>query len=186
MEYTDFLQSTLPNNHFKFISTNNDGTCCYQSVLKLLKIHNLVKKNMNTKVIQAKAVNWIIDNKQTYISLFEMPLEDYVIYNHDLDSFDEYIQNYKIYSKNNYDSWGGIPEIIALSEIYKINIHIYTGNSFDKKNNILTNGLFKSNKPKKDFRYKLLFSTSREYDVNINVLYIKDDVYGDHFIGLVP
>ena len=186
MEYADFIHSTLPNDYFKLISTNSNGTCCYQSVLKLLKLHNLVKKNLNTKVIQAKAVNWIINNKQTYISLFHMYLEDYVLYNHELDSFDEYITNYKIYSKNNYNSWGGIPEILALSEIYKININIYTGNSFDKKNNILTNSSLKNNKPKRDFRYILLFSTSHEYDININVLYIKNNVDGDHFIGLIP
>ncbi len=185
MEYTDFIHSTLPQNHFKLIKTNNDGTCCYQSVLKLLKLNNLVNKNMNTKIIQAKAVNWIINNKETYISLFDMLLQDYVIYNHDLNDFDDYIKNYKIYSKNNYNSWGGLPEIIALSEIYKINIHIYTGNSFDKKNKCLINSSVIDNKLRKDFRYKLLFSTSHEHDININVLYIKDNDYGDHFVGLI-
>ena len=44
MEYADFIHSTLPNDYFKLISTNSNGTCCYQSVLKLLKLHNLVKK----------------------------------------------------------------------------------------------------------------------------------------------
>ena len=186
MEYSEFVHSTLPHNHFKLISTNDDGTCCYHSVLKLLKLHNLVKKNMNTKVIQAQAVNWIIDNKQIHIPVFNMLLEDYVVYNHELNSFDEYIKNYKIYSKNNYNSWGGIPEILALSEIYKINIHIYIESSFDKKNNILTNSSLKKNKPKLNFRYKLLFSTSIEYNININVLFIKDNIDGDHFIGLIP
>ena len=36
MSYSDFILSTLDDN-FKFILTNTNGTCCYHSILKLLK-----------------------------------------------------------------------------------------------------------------------------------------------------
>ena len=180
-----FTETTLPHNYFKLIFTNTNGTCCYHSILKLLRKHGLVKKNMNTKIIQAKAVNWIIHNKNLYLDTFNLTLQDYVLYNHSLDSFSDYITNYKQYSADNGSiSWGGIPELIALSHIYNININIYTGKAYDKKNHRLIKGTIVNNKTRKDFRFQLLVTTTRQYNITVNLLYIKINPYLSHFIAL--
>ena len=100
---------------------------------------------MNTKIIQCQAVNWIIKNKNLYLSDFDLTMEDFVLLTHNLSSFQEYIDTYKIYSgKNDFsitnNRWGGTPELIALSHIYNININIYTGNSYDKNRNKIIKG----------------------------------------------
>ena len=185
MSYSDFILSTLAHDNFKFILTNTNGTCCYHSILKLLKKKNLIHKNLNTKTIQAQAVNWIIKNRDNYLSNFDLLLEDYVLMNHNLSCFSDYISNYKIYSANNgSNSWGGIPELIALSSIYKVNIHVYTGKSYDKRRNKIIKGTIINNKPRKDFRFKLLMSTTREYNQDLNILYIELKRNISHFIGL--
>ena len=42
---------------------------------------------MNTKIIQSQAVNWIIKNKNLYLTDFDLTMEDFVLLTHNLDSF---------------------------------------------------------------------------------------------------
>ena len=129
MDFEEFINTTYQHDTFDIIDTNTNGTCCYDSILRLLKIHKKVKPNMNTKIIQSQAVNWIIKNKNLYLTDFDLTMEDFVLLTHNLDSFQEYIDAYKIYSGKNDSSltnnrWGGTPELIALSNIYNININV--------------------------------------------------------------
>ena len=193
MDFSEFINTTYQHDTFDIINTNTNGTCCYDSILKLLKIHNKVKPNMNTKIIQAQAVNWIIKNKNLYLPEFYLTIEDFVLLTHNLSSFQEYIDNYKIYS-GKYDStltnnrWGGTPELIALSYIYNININIYTGNSYDKHKNKIIKGTIIYNKPRKDFRFKLLLNTKHnsENDTDaFNILYTRYKNNSSHFDALL-
>lgn len=185
MSYSEFISSTLAYDNFKFLLTNTNGTCCYHSILKLLKKKDLVHKNINTKIIQAQAVNWIIKNRDKYLLNFDLCLEDYVLMNHNLKCFDDYKLNYKVYSANNgSNAWGGIPELIALSSIYNINIHIYTGKCYDKRRCKIIKGTIINDKPRKDFRFKLLMSTTHEYNDDLNILYIELKKNISHFIAL--
>lgn len=190
MDYVSFINSTLSRDSFQIINSNANGTCCYDSILRLLKLDKKVKPNMNTKIIQAKAVNWIIKNKDLYLHNFDLSIENYILYTHQFDSFSDYIENYKIYSgkftdKTTHDRWGGIPELIALSYIYEININIYTGKSFDKHRNKIIKGTILNGKPRKDFRYKLLLNTARnEFDKTYNILYTQYDK-SSHFDALL-
>ena len=190
MDYVSFISSTLSNDSFQIINTNANGTCCYDSILRLLKLYKKVKPNMNTKIIQAKAVNWIIKNKDLYLHNFDLSIENYILYTHQFDSFSDYIENYKIYSgkfsdKTTHDRWGGIPELIALSYIYEVNINIYTGKSYNKKKNKIIKGTIINGKPRKDFRYQLLLNTTRnEFNNTYNILYIQNGK-SSHFVGLI-
>jgi hypothetical protein len=194
MNFDEFINTTHQYDTFDIINTNTNGTCCYDSILKLLKIHNKVKSNMNTKIIQAQAVNWIIKNKNLYLSEFDLTMEDFVLLTHNLYTFQEYIDAYKIYSgKNVYtitnNRWGGTPELIALSYIYNININIYTGNSYDKNRNKIIKGTIIYNKPRKDFRFKLLLNTNRTFQINdensFNILYTHYKNNSSHFDALL-
>lgn len=196
MDYNTFITTTFDNNYFKIIHSNNNGSCCYDSILKLLKKHSLVLPNMNTKILQAKAVNWVINNKNLYLFEYDLSLEDLVLFTHNFDTFDEYITHYKIYcaDKNNCDNnlrWGGTPELIALSNIYNININVYTGKSFNKKYNKIIKGIVINNKPRSDFRYKLLVSTKNsilhtsQNIISFNILYSKYKNNISHFDTLI-
>ena len=192
MDYETFINSTLSHDYFKILDTNNNGSCCYDSILKLLKRNNLVLPNMNTKILQCKAVNWIIEHKYIYLYEYDLTLEDLVLYTHNFDTFQEYIKYYKVYcaDKNTISNslrWGGTPELIALSNIYNVNINVYTGKSFNKKFNKIIKGVIISNKPRKDLRYKLLLSTKNSLlflttlDTTLNILYIKYKNNSSHF-----
>jgi len=189
MLYQDFINNTLPYNYFDIIKTNSNGTCCYDSLLKLLKFYNQVKPNLNTKVLQAQAIKWVNINRNLYLPNFSLTLEDLVLYTHNFDDFDDYIDTYKIYSgkptTNTPDRWGGVPEIIAISNLYNINVNVYSGESYNKKLNKIIKGTIINNKPRKDFRFKLIMTTLREESNNtINILWTKTNKFS-HFDALI-
>lgn len=196
MEYETFINSTYEYNYFTILNSKNNGSCCYDSILKLLKMNKLIKPNINTRTLQAQAVNWIIKNKNIYLHDYDLTLEELVLYTHQFNNFDEYIKNYKIYcadksKSNNNLRWGGTPELISLSNIYNVNINVYTGKSFNKKTNKIIKGAIIYNKPRKDFRFKLLLSTinniinyNRKIN-SINILYTKYTHNTSHFDGLL-
>jgi hypothetical protein len=185
-----FINSTLSYNYFNIINTNTDGSCCYDSIYKLLKLNNIITDNITTKNIQEQAVKWINNNKKLYLHNFNMTIEEYVLINHNLNNIKEYINYYKSYSGDDNDNipiqrWGGIPELIALSHLYKININIYTGKTYHKSKHKIIKGAIINNKPRKDFRFQLLLCTTRkEYDNTYNILYYENK-YIKHFYALI-
>jgi len=188
MSYDDFINSTLDKDYFEINKCREDGSCCYNSFLISLKKQNpKVQKNLNSKVIQSKAVKWIIENKDLFLNSFYSTVEDLVINNHNLDNFDEYIERYKTYSGKEHlkeDRWGGIPELIALSNIYNIDINIYSIQSFDKKRNKIIKGRIVNNKLNKTTRFKLLYSSRQEYKKHIDILWTsKNNI--EHFDSLI-
>jgi len=202
MDFDEFINTTQQHDTFDIIDTNTNGTCCYDSILRLLKLNKRVKKNMNTRTIQSQAVNWIIINKYFYLCEYDLTIEDFVLLTHNLSSFQEYIDTYKIYSgKSDYtitnNRWGGTPELIALSYIYNININVYTGNSYDKNKNKIIKCTIVYNKPRKDFRFKLLLNTnnnledssgeknSKNIDNSFNILYTRYKNNSSHFDALL-
>tara|TARA_B100001175_G_C19272774_1_gene525008 strand:+ start:57 stop:674 length:618 start_codon:yes stop_codon:yes gene_type:complete len=202
MDYENFINTTLNNTHFKIISSNNNGSCCYDSILKLLKKYKLIKPNINTKTLQAQAVNWVIKYKSYYLYEYDLTLEQLVLFTHHFNTFDEYIKNYKVYCAdkkkiNSNINWGGTPELIALSNIYNVNINVYIAWSYSKKYDKIIKGTIISNKPRSDCRFKNLLSTrhsifnnnnnnnNNDKPTNINILYTKYKNNSSHFDMLV-
>tara|TARA_B100001094_G_C18180610_1_gene800697 strand:- start:2135 stop:2716 length:582 start_codon:yes stop_codon:yes gene_type:complete len=191
MSYENFINNTLHNKYFEIINIKNDGSCCYKSILTCLKnINYNISSNLNSKVIQSKSLKWIINNKNKYLENFYSTVEDLVLDTHDVIDFEQYVDRYKVYSGKEYnnienDRWGGLPEIIALSNIYKLNINVYCIQSFDKKKNKIIKGKITNNKLNKSSRFKLLYSTSRnEYNKDINLLFTNINNI-EHFDSLV-
>lgn len=185
-----FINDTLSYDTFSIIETNTDGSCCYNSIYKLLIIDNIINDNFTTFDLQKKCVNWIQNNKNLYLSKFDMTIEEYVLFNHSLDTLEDYIEYYNIDSSDNINIdlpiqiWGGIPELIALSYLYNININIYTGKTYLKHKDKIINGAIINNKPRKDFRFQLLMCTTRyEFDNTFNILYYENK-YTKHFYAL--
>ena len=189
-EKKKFINSTLSYDYFNIIITNTDGSCCYDSILKLLQLNEYISDKITTQKIQKQAVKWIEKNKKLYLNNFNMTIEEYVLFNHNLDNIKDYINYYKVYSGDNNDNipierWGGIPELVALSYIYKININIYTGKTYQSNKKKIIKGAMINNKPRKDFRYQLLLSTTKNNENNktLNILYYENK-YMKHFYAL--
>ena len=186
---SNFINETLSHDTFSIIETNNDGSCCYNSIYRLLIINNIINNDLTTFDLQKKCVNWIKNNKHLYLSKFGMTIQEYVLYNHSLNTLDEYIKYYSIDSSTNNDHipiqvWGGIPELIALSYLYNININIYTGKTYLNNNNKIIKGAIINNKPRKDFRFQLLMCTTKyEFKDTFNILYYENK-YIKHFYAL--
>ena len=110
----EFFNTTLPYNSFNIVITNTDGSCCYNSVYKLLLSHNLITDKITTEDIQQLAVDWIDKYRNLYLYNVNMTVEEYVLFNHNLDSIETYLEYYSIYSGNSDDEdilierWGGI------------------------------------------------------------------------------
>lgn len=184
----DFINNTFPYNYFNIIQTNNDGSCCYNSIYKLLLNKNIIKSNISTQDLQFQSVQWIEENYNLYLHHFNMTIQEYIIFNHNLDSFEDYLEYYYIYSGDITidipNRWGGIPELIALSHIYKININIYTGKTYSKYKKKIIKGAIINHKPRKDFRFQLLLCTTKyEYNITLNILYYENR-YTKHFYAL--
>ncbi len=184
-----FINDTLSYDTFSIIETNTDGSCCYNSVYKLLIINNIIDDNLTTFDLQKKCVEWIRNNRQLYLSKFDMTIQEYVLFNHSLNTLEEYIKYYNIDSSSCNDDipiqiWGGIPELIALSYLYNVNINIYTGKTYLKNKNKIIKGAIINNKPRKDFRFQLLMCTTRyEFNNTFNILYYENK-YTKHFYAL--
>ena len=184
-----FINDTLSYDTFSIIETNTDGSCCYNSVYKLLIMNNIIDDNLTTFDLQKKCVFWIKNNRHLYLSKFDMTIQEYVLFNHSLDTLDEYIKYYNIDSSCCNDDipiqiWGGIPELITLSYLYNININIYTGKTYLKHKNKIIKGAIINNKPRKDFRFQLLMCTTRyEFNNTFNILYYENK-YTKHFYAL--
>lgn len=184
-----FINDTLSYDTFSIIETNTDGSCCYNSIYKLLIMNNIINDNLTTFDLQKKCVEWIKNNRHLYLSKFDMTIQEYVLFNHSLNTLDEYIKYYNIDSSCCNDDipiqiWGGIPELIALSYLYNVNINIYTGKTYLKHKNKIIKGAIINNKPRKDFRFQLLMCTTRyEFNNTFNILYYENK-YTKHFYAL--
>ena len=184
-----FINDTLSYDTFSIIETNTDGSCCYNSIYKLLIMNNIIGDNLTTFDLQKKCVEWIKNNKHLYLSKFDMTIQEYVLFNHSLNTLDEYIKYYNMDSSCCNDDipiqiWGGIPELIALSYLYNVNINIYTGKTYLKHKNKIIKGAIINNKPRKDFRFQLLMCTTRyEFNNTFNILYYENK-YTKHFYAL--
>ena len=184
-----FINDTLSHDTFSIIETNTDGSCCYNIIYKLLIMNNIIDNNLTTFYLQKKCVDWIKNNRHLYLSKFDMTIQEYVLFNHSLDTLDEYIKYYNNDSSSNNEDipiqiWGGIPELIALSYLYNVNINIYTGKTYLNHKNKIIKGAIINNKPRKDFRYQLLMCTTRyEFDNTFNILYYENK-YTKHFYAL--
>ena len=179
VSHAHFINDTLSHDTFSIIETNTDGSCCYNSVYKLLNMNNIIDDNLTTFDLQKKCVIWIKNNQHLYLSKFDMTIQEYVLFNHSLDTLDEYITYYNNDSSSNNEDipiqiWGGIPELIALSYLYNININIYTGKTYLNHKNKIIKGAIINNKPRKDFRFQLLMCTTRYefYIMKISILNI--------------
>ena len=181
MNYKLYLDNTISNTKFIKYNSNstNNNNCCFKAILLGLKYNNLVSKYMNSFILRQKLCNWLLNNYDKYIPELDDYIQNIIISTHDL-----LLNEYKeIYVNNinteNFDSWGGIPEIIAASYIYNININIYTLCNFNNKSNKI-----EINNYNNSSRYKLQFNITQHSNKNIDILW-KYNKYNPHYIYII-
>ena len=57
-------------------------------------MNNIIDNNLTTFDLQKKCVDWIKNNRHLYLSKFDMTKQEYLLFNHSLDTLDEYIEYY--------------------------------------------------------------------------------------------
>lgn len=155
MDILSFTNNTLDNDYFTYEDVPYDNTCFYRSVLNC--IHKNIISDEQCEELQKSIHNWIEKNIDTYLSEYEMDVQNLIYITHDCDVY-EYLERYNIFAGKYHeeidDRWGGLIEQIAVSQIYKINIVIYTTQKYDiKKKKIITGKVIK-NKPEKNVRLR--------------------------------
>lgn len=186
MDIISFTNSTLDNDCFIFEDVPYDNICFYRSVLKC--IHKKNVSNEQCEVLQKSIYDWVQKNIDTYLSEYEMDVKNLITITHDCD-VDEYLERYNIfagiYDEEIDDRWGGLIEQIAVSQIYNINISIYTSQKYDNKKKKIITGKIIKNKPEKNVRLRniqnIIFNDSND---TIYLLWKKYNKQG-HYMSLL-
>ena len=186
-----FINNTIDSKYFNIKNTDYDNACFYKSFSNSVLKEDIDIGNDLSKIIQNIAYEWIINNSELYYEEYNLYIRDLINISHNL-SLDEYIKIYKHYAEDyveNYqERWGSLVETIALSEIFKIPIFIYTSQKYDKnRNKVIIGKISNNNKAHKGVRFKLYQQIGLKYYSNHKkpiCLLWKDGKYGAHYMSL--
>jgi hypothetical protein len=147
------------------------------------------KQDTLARFIQEKTRQWIYKNRLVEQKEYGMDMGTMVLLTHMVD-MDSYMDRYHYFAGDTiideYDTgklyksgkrvgqpifkkcaleerWGGIPEHIAISEMYKIPILIITTQKYDDKRDKIMTGKIRNNKTEKGVRFKIIQVVGRKY-----------------------
>jgi len=184
----NFNNNTIDHIYFDVKNMKYDNACFYKSFVNSFINNNDIELEM-TKIIQKLSYEWIVENKDVYYNKFGIDIKDIVEMCHEI-SIEQYIKIYKYYPEDVIDDidnnrWGSVIEQIALSEIFKIPIFIYTSEKYDIKKDKIVIGKIVNNKPHKGVRYRLYNIAGEKYlDKKPICLLWKTGVHGPHYMTL--
>ena len=161
-----------------------------------------------SRYLQKKAYEWNVKHKNDILDKnIGFTVADYIYNTHTID-ISEYISRYKHFAgeivKQKKDTgktkkdgtkiykiveigdrWGGYSEQLALSQVFKLPIIVYTSQKYDIKNNKLVTGKIRNNKPEKGVRFKLYQTSGLEFldkSPPITLLWKKTNGYGHYMV----
>jgi hypothetical protein len=195
-----FVTETLSPDIFVIQDVLNDNACFYRAIANLLHQYPNVdidnsdewgysgpSQELFARELQDNINEWISDNSDMYIAELNMTVGDIVATTHNL-SIMEYNSLYSTFAGDIVDEsvgdrWGGLPEQVAISYMYKIPINIYTSLRIIKTGKTQT-GVIKNNKAIKGVRFKLYQRIGAHF-VNkpVNMLW-KNSTSGAHYYAL--
>jgi len=215
MELTNFQENTYDIDLFRILNVVGDNKCFYRSIIvnllamtdlnKRIDPYNLVLKkvfkNYNPIInldnidleyqdraiynLENRVIKWISKNRQNVDNPVGLSISEIISMTHGI-SIDEYI-------KRDYDEfpiWGGLPEQIAISNIYKIPIYIFRAVQFNKKTNKINEGIIVDEKPNKNTRLQLVQIINPMSDrITNQPIYLLWKHYSngdDHYMALLP
>jgi len=177
MNYELFKNSTLEHNSFKIIDVDGDNKCFYRAIVNNM-IHRSeittnpftlinkrsfrVVKNVNNDEtvdieyldkarfsLEIKTLGWLDKHRDEIFPELGIKMREIVEMTHEIP-FDLYIRR----DIEEYPIWGGLPEQIAISNLYNVSIHIYRPVRFNKNNLKIYEGIIKNSQPNKDVRFQ--------------------------------
>jgi hypothetical protein len=177
MDYELFKNNTQDQNHFKIIDVDGDNKCFYSAIVNNM-LHRSdttnnpfslinkrtfrVCKNSNTYEsadieylekarisLEVKTLAWLDKHRDDIFPDLGIKIRELVEMTHEIP-FDLYIRR----DIDDYPIWGGLPEQVAISNLYNVPIHIYRPVRFNKNNSKIYEGIIKNNNPNKDVRFQ--------------------------------
>lgn len=125
------LNDYLDKSKVLLEDVDEDGACLYACLAKAL-VYNYPELVVSKKSLMNLCREYIQIHQNKMIVLpnnLKMKFKDLIEITHDMD-IEKYIKRYtKITTKN----WGGLPEIIAVSELFNVEINIFTEDTIGYK-----------------------------------------------------
>jgi hypothetical protein len=90
-----------------------DGACLYHSMLHGLDIH---KRPADALALRQKLADWVLDHR--YFVISGVTLQNWILWTG--CSVEGYVSRQRLAG-----SWGGAIEMVAFSEKYQVNVHVY-------------------------------------------------------------
>ncbi len=211
-EIKKFNTHRIDPSNFKIIDGEYDGACLYRSFWNALYDFYPIE---TPESYQENARKWIMTHRNDKIPQLNETYENLTLETHELNDLDEYEKLYRIpasalneikveiiqenknktrnKSRNKYkkvvipDRWGGLSELYALSDFYRVPVKVYVLQRFNRKTFKINNVTLKS----KDTKLYLLHFINDYYlsrdrlDYCVNLLYIDTDNI-QHYMCLMP
>lgn len=210
-EIKKFNKCRINVNNFRVIDGYYDGACLFRSFCDALVDFFPIE---TPETYQENSRKWILSHKNEKIPYLYETYETLTLQTHNLSSLDEYSDLYKIsasapnfmmiktdklyksgknkgkpiYKKVNIsDRWGGLSEIYALSDFYRVPVKVYILQRLNKRTLKINNSTLKS----RDTKLYLIHFINEQYvsrnqlDYCVNLLYINTDDL-QHYMCLIP
>jgi hypothetical protein len=206
-EIKKFNKCRINPSMFKIIDGVYDGACLYRSFWEALYDFYPIE---TPESYQENARKWIMTHRNDKIPQLNETYENLTLETHELDDLEEYEKLYRIpasapneikveiiqennKTRNKYkkvvipDRWGGLSELYALSDFYRVPVKVYVLQRFNRKTFKINNVTLKS----KDTKLYLLHFINDHYlsrdrlDYCVNLLYIDTDNI-QHYMCLMP
>jgi hypothetical protein len=129
------VKEVLEMDSVELEEVDRDGACLYECLARgLLYANPILTVTKNNVMNLAREYIYVHQNRMVDIYIdseknLRMTFGELVKLIHEMD-IDTY---YKRYKEMNRTNWGGLPEIIAISELFQIQISVYKQHLFEKK-----------------------------------------------------
>lgn len=179
MDYETFYNSTKDLGYFKIIDVDGDNKCFYRAILNemLHRSDSSSIKNPMTFVnkrsfrvsnpvedfpivdpdfietarvaLEVRTVAWLDKHRDEIFPELGLKIRELVEMTHEMP-FDMYIRR----DLEEQPIWGGLPEQVAIANLYNVPIHIYRPVRFNKTSCKINEGIIKFSSANKDVRFQ--------------------------------
>jgi hypothetical protein len=179
MDYETFKNTTKGYDYFKIIDVDSDNKCFYRAVVnemlhrsdihsikhpislinkRLFRVNNSVDQYPIVDIdfmekariaLEVKTLSWLNNHRDDFFPELGIKIKEVVEMTHEIP-FDLYIRR----DIEDEPIWGGLPEQVAISNLYNVPIHIYRPVRFNKTNCKIHEGIIRYNNVNKDVRFQ--------------------------------
>jgi len=177
MDHELFKKNTLDQNNFKIKDVDGDNKCFYRAIINNMLHRSDVNSNpfslinkryfrLNRNIdithnvdleyiekariaLEVKTLAWLDKHREDLFPELGIKIREVIEMTHEIP-FDLYIRR----DIEEEPIWGGLPEQVAIANIYNVPIHIYRAVRFNKNNSKIYEGIIKNEHPNKDVRFQ--------------------------------